>query len=85
MQIDLNGTFLQIDRKERSAMTTSLRDQLIGAWTLVSYVEKPVDRSAPFHPFGETPNGIIMYTPGGFMSAGKLVNSYLQWRRALQV
>lgn len=50
-------------------MTTSLRDQLIGTWKLVSYVEKPVDGSAPFHPFGETPKGIIMYTPDGFMSA----------------
>lgn len=50
-------------------MTHSLRDQLIGAWKLVSYVEKPVDGSAPFYPFGETPQGIIMYTPDGFMSA----------------
>jgi hypothetical protein len=50
-------------------MTTSLRDQLVGAWKLVSYVESPVDGSAPFYPFGETPQGIIMYTPDGFMSA----------------
>jgi hypothetical protein len=50
-------------------MTTLLRDQLIGAWKLVSYVEVPVDGSAPFYPFGETPQGIIMYTPDGFMSA----------------
>jgi hypothetical protein len=50
-------------------MSASLRDQLIGAWKLVSYVEKPVDGSAPFYPFSETPQGIIMYTPDGFMSA----------------
>jgi hypothetical protein len=50
-------------------MSASLRDQLIGAWKLVSYIEKPVDGSAPFYPFGETPQGIIMYTPDGFMSA----------------
>jgi hypothetical protein len=50
-------------------MTKSLRDQLIGAWKLVSYVEKPVDGSTPFYPFGEDPKGIIMYTPDGFMSA----------------
>ena len=49
--------------------TTSLRERLIGAWKLVSYVEQPVDGSAPFYPFGETPQGIIMYTPDGFMSA----------------
>lgn len=50
-------------------MTEKLRDQLIGAWKLVSYVEKPVDGSAPFYPMSEKPSGIIMYTPDGFMSA----------------
>lgn len=47
----------------------TLRDQLVGAWKLVSYVEVPVDGSASRHPFGEKPKGIIMYTPDGFMSA----------------
>ena len=50
-------------------MAERLRDQLIGAWKLVSYVEEPVDGSAPFHPLGEQPQGIIMYTPDGYMSA----------------
>ena len=48
---------------------SSLRDQLIGAWKLVSYVEKPVDGSAPTYPFGKDAQGIIMYTHDGFMSA----------------
>jgi hypothetical protein len=64
---------------------TSLRDQLIGAWKLVSYVEEPIDPpsvraglasgsgatggSAPDYPFGKDAQGIIMYTPDGFMSA----------------
>jgi Lipocalin-like domain len=50
-------------------MAEKLRDQLIGAWKLVSYVEKPVDGSAPTYPMGENPLGIIMYTPDGYMSA----------------
>ena len=50
-------------------MAQGLRERLIGAWKLVSYVEKPVDRSAPFYPMGEEPQGIIMYTPDGYMSA----------------
>ena len=53
--------------KQQTAI--SLRDQLIGAWRLVSYVEEPVDGSAPSYPFGEDAKGIIMYTPDGFMSA----------------
>jgi hypothetical protein len=50
-------------------MTKTLRAQLVGAWKLESYVEKPIDGSEPFHPMGEKPEGIIMYTPDGYMSA----------------
>ena len=50
-------------------MAEGLRERLIGAWKLVSYVERPVDGSAPFYPMGEEPQGIIMYTPDGYMSA----------------
>ena len=50
-------------------MTRTLRDQLIGAWKLVSFVQKPVNGSAPNHPMGENPVGLIMYTSDGYMSA----------------
>ena len=50
-------------------MPTKLRDQLIGAWKLVSYIEHPIDGSSPSHPMGEKPMGIIMYTADGYMSA----------------
>ena len=60
-------------------MSEKLRDQLIGAWKLVSYVEKPIDGSAPFYPMGENPMGIIMYTPDGYMSVVR--NNY---RRGLK-
>jgi hypothetical protein len=50
-------------------MTASLREQLIGAWKLVSYVADPVDGSEPFYPLGLRPQGIILYTPDGYMSA----------------
>ena len=54
---------------DREVNETTLRERLIGAWKLVSYVEKPIDGSAPFYPMGEEPLGIIMYTPDGYMSA----------------
>jgi len=50
-------------------MSNSLKEQLIGAWKLVSYEERPVDGSPSFYPMSEHPMGIIMYTPDGFMSA----------------
>lgn len=50
-------------------MSMKLREQLVGAWKLHSYVEIPVDGSESFYPMGEQPMGIIMYTPDGYMSA----------------
>ena len=50
-------------------MGEKLRDQLIGAWKLVSCVEKPVDGSAPYYPLGDNAEGIVVYTPHGYMSA----------------
>jgi lipocalin-like protein len=50
-------------------MAGTLREQLLGAWKLVSYVAIPVDGAAPFYPMGEKPTGIILYTPDGYMSA----------------
>jgi len=48
---------------------SKLRDQLIGAWELVSFVEKPLNAATQNYPMGERPMGIIMYTPDGYMSA----------------
>jgi hypothetical protein len=45
-----------------------LREELIGAWELVSYVVHPVAGGEDLYPFGDTA-GLIMCTPDGFMSA----------------
>jgi len=48
----------------------SLRQQLLGAWELISYVvysEKSA--SDVFYPLGKDARGIIMYTADGYMSA----------------
>ncbi len=50
-------------------MSQTLREQLIGAWQLASYTEKPVDGSPAVYPLGENPRGLILYTPDGYMSA----------------
>jgi Lipocalin-like domain len=50
-------------------MSKTLREQLVGAWRLVSYVEKDVETGVEDAPMGEKPEGIIMYTPDGYVSA----------------
>src|SRR3974377_2165974 len=50
-------------------MSQGLRDQLIGAWKLISYEERPVDGSPSFYPMSGKPMGVNHYTPAGFMSA----------------
>jgi lipocalin-like protein len=54
--------------QEGHAMS-EMRERLIGAWTLVSYVLLASDGSEPIHPLGTEARGFIMYTPDGYMSA----------------
>ena len=50
-------------------MTKPLRDKLVGAWELVSYVERDSPDGQVRYPHGEDAQGLIMYTPDGYMSA----------------
>lgn len=47
----------------------SLKEQLLGAWTLVSYTVQNIKTGAVSYPFGEHPLGFILYTADGYMSA----------------
>lgn len=47
----------------------TLRQQLIGSWNLMSYVETDVDSGEEYAPLSQKPKGIILYTPDGYMSA----------------
>ncbi len=46
-----------------------LRETLIGAWWLVSSVETDIKTGAVDCPLGDKPEGLILYTPDGYMSA----------------
>jgi hypothetical protein len=46
---------------------TTLFEQLVGTWELVSLSASAQDGSV-FYPLGEEPTGYITYTPDGFMS-----------------
>jgi len=52
-----------------SRQPASLREELIGAWELVSCVENDVETGEVFLPMGENPVGFILYTHDGYMSA----------------
>ena len=49
--------------------TVTLRERLVGAWKLVSFIETDVKTNATSYPMGKNPNGLIIYTPDGYMSA----------------
>jgi hypothetical protein len=52
-----------------TATAEHLRANLIGAWTLESYESRSLDGSNVIYPLGPDAQGIIMYTPDGYMSA----------------
>lgn len=48
---------------------TSLEHDLLGVWTLVSYIHTNLDTGERFTPLGESPIGLSIYTADGYMSA----------------
>src|SRR4030088_3211798 len=47
----------------------NLRESLIGAWELVTAVERDVETGVENNVLGARPQGFILYTPDGYMSA----------------
>jgi Lipocalin-like domain len=47
----------------------SLRDAILGAWELASFVTVDAPTGEERHPLGAAPRGLIMYTSDGHMSA----------------
>ena len=50
-------------------MSTPVRDAVLGAWELVSFVSHDVATGEDSHPLGTEPRGQILYTADGYMSA----------------
>ncbi|TDS13052.1 lipocalin-like domain-containing protein [Sphingobacterium paludis] len=47
---------------------TSLKNELVGTWKLLSYIEVPIAGDDSLFPMGKTPYGLLMYTTDGYMS-----------------
>jgi hypothetical protein len=61
-----------------------LREKLIGAWKLESYIAYPTPESTiqrPTHPMTPRVTGFIMYTPDGYMSAQMLIPGQQSFKR----
>ncbi|WP_437919801.1 lipocalin-like domain-containing protein [Sphingobacterium sp. LRF_L2] len=47
---------------------TSLKNELVGTWKLLSYIEVPIAGDDSLFPMGKNPFGILIYSSEGFMS-----------------
>jgi hypothetical protein len=52
-----------------TGMKPTLRDAVLGAWELVSFVARDVATGGDRQPLGSAPRGLILYTADGYMSA----------------
>jgi hypothetical protein len=67
-----------------AAPSSTLRSQLIGAWTLESYIAYPTPTSPlqrPTFPMTKNVTGLIIYTPDGYMSAQMLIPGQRSFKR----
>lgn len=61
-----------------------LRQKLVGAWKLESYIAYPTPESTirrPTYPMTKNVTGFIMYTPDGYMSAQMLIPGQQSFKR----
>jgi Lipocalin-like domain len=69
------------DADRAYASTGALGQQLVGVWSLLSYADQQ-DGKADAHPFGLDPQGILIYTADGFVSAQLMDPNRAQVRSA---
>jgi hypothetical protein len=63
----MNAT-TQDTHSEAGRLEGGFANRLIGVWALVSYIDEQQDRE-DVHPFGPEPQGFLIYTADGFVSA----------------
>ncbi|MCA5005772.1 lipocalin-like domain-containing protein [Sphingobacterium bovistauri] len=47
---------------------SALKNEIIGSWKLLSYIEVPVGGEEYLFPLGNNPKGLLIYSPDGCMS-----------------
>lgn len=85
LSLDLNGLVYSIKQCAKPPPTIPLREKLVGAWKLESYVAYPTATSMPqrpTYPMTKNVTGFIMYTPDGYMSAQMLIPGQPSFKRS---
>lgn len=57
----------------------SLKNEIIGSWELLSYIEVPVNGIDSVFPFGKTPKGLLIFSPDGYMSVQISVSDEIRY------
>jgi len=64
----VNNVTLTLEPEAPDSERLLYADRLIGVWILVTYIDQEAGRE-DIHPFGLKPQGLLIYTPDGFVSA----------------
>lgn len=81
---DLNGDMYTLRDCSTPPPEPPLRQKIIGAWKLESYIAYPTPESPiqrPTFPMTKNVTGFIMYTPDGYMSAQMLIPGQQSFKR----
>lgn len=82
---DLNGDMYTLeDCTTPPPPEPPLRERVVGAWKLESYIAYPTPQSPiqrPTYPMTKNVTGFIMYTPDGYMSAQMLIPGQQSFKR----
>jgi hypothetical protein len=81
---DLNGDMYTLRDCSTPPPEPSLRERIIGAWKLDSYIAYPTPESPiqrPTFPMTKNVTGFIMYTPDGYLSAQMLIPGQHSFKR----
>jgi len=82
---DLNGDMYTLrDCSTPPPPEPPLRDKIVGAWKLESYIAYPTPESPiqrPTFPMTKNVTGFIMYTPDGYLSAQMLIPGQQSFKR----
>ncbi|KAK4545086.1 hypothetical protein LTR36_003637 [Oleoguttula mirabilis] len=81
---DLSEDMYTLEQCHTPPPPEPLRQKLVGAWKLESYIAYPTQESTirrPTYPMTKNVTGFIMYTPDGYMSAQMLIPGQQSFKR----